>query len=290
VWSAGGTGFPNVRVNDLFLSQDGQAFFATTWGRGTLESAASVTAAPTITKVAPNTGSVVGGTTVTITGTGFAAGATVAFGSTAATSVTFVSATQLKVVAPAHAAGTVDVSVTTASGTSAHGVRDLFAYGAPTVTSFTPTSGITGSSVTITGTAFVTGVKVKFGSLAASAKVLSGTQLKVTVPSGAVPAAISVSDAQGTGSSSTQFTPTLSITSFSPSSGPAGTVVTINGVGFTSTSTVKFNGVAAASVTHVSSTQLQATVPASAATGTISVTNTTAPKGTVKSAAKFTVT
>ncbi len=41
-WSAAGTGFPNVRVNDLFLSQDGTAFFAATWGRGTL----TATAAP----------------------------------------------------------------------------------------------------------------------------------------------------------------------------------------------------------------------------------------------------
>jgi hypothetical protein len=290
-WSAAGTGFPNVRVNDLFLSQDGQAFFATTWGRGTLESPSSSAAAvPTITKVSPNLGPTAGGTKVTITGTGFTAGAAVAFGSTAATSVTFVSATQLTAVAPAHAAGTIDVAVTTSAGTTAHVLGDLFAYGAPTVTSFTPTSGITGSSVTITGTGFVTGVKVKFGSLASSAKLISGTQLKATVPSGAVQSAISVSDKLGTGTSSGQFTPTLSITGFSPPNGPVGTVVTINGVGFTSTATVKFSGVAASSVMHISSTQLQATVPAGATTGTITVTNTTAPKGAVRSATKFTVT
>lgn len=40
-WSAAGSGFPNVRVNDLFLSQDGGAFFAITWGRGTLTAAAA---------------------------------------------------------------------------------------------------------------------------------------------------------------------------------------------------------------------------------------------------------
>ena len=36
-----GKGFPNVRVNDLFLSHDHKAFFATTWGRGTLKATPS---------------------------------------------------------------------------------------------------------------------------------------------------------------------------------------------------------------------------------------------------------
>jgi hypothetical protein len=44
----------------------------------------------------------------------------------------------------------------------------------------------------------------------------------------------------------------------------------------------------AASVTYVSSTKLKATVPGYAATGTISVTNTAAPVGTVTSARSFT--
>jgi hypothetical protein len=36
-WSPVATGFPNVPVNDLFLSQDQSALFATTYGRGTQE-------------------------------------------------------------------------------------------------------------------------------------------------------------------------------------------------------------------------------------------------------------
>jgi hypothetical protein len=39
-WSILGDGFPNVRVNDLFQSNDGRAFFATTYGRGTWEATA----------------------------------------------------------------------------------------------------------------------------------------------------------------------------------------------------------------------------------------------------------
>jgi len=37
-WSKAGTRFPNVRVDDLFMSTDQTAIFATTYGRGTLES------------------------------------------------------------------------------------------------------------------------------------------------------------------------------------------------------------------------------------------------------------
>jgi hypothetical protein len=248
-------------------------------------------ARPTVSGLSPAAGPTAGGNTVTITGTNFLSGAGVRFGGTASGSVTFVSATQLKAVAPAHAAGTVDVTVSTPGGTSAIVAGDHYAYGPPTVTSFTPTSGITGSTVTINGTGFVPGATVKFGTKAsATVTFVSGTQIKATVPNGAVTGKISVSTSAGMGTSASNFTVTLSITGFAPASGPTGTVVTINGVGFNSSSTVKFNGAAASSVTHVSSTQLKATVPSSATTGPISVTNTTAPTGTVRSAANYTKT
>lgn len=79
------------------------------------------------------------------------------------------------------------------------------------------------------------------------------------------------------------FHPTLSITSFTPGSASHGGTVTIVGVGFTSSSTVKFHGVAATAVTHVSSTKLKAVVPGTARSGPITVTNTSAPIGTVQS-------
>ena len=63
--------------------------------------------------------------------------------------------------------------------------------------------------------------------------------------------------------------------------------MTINGTGFTSPSAVKFNGVAAASFASVSSTQIRATVPATATTGRISVTTAA---GTVFSPSYFTKT
>jgi hypothetical protein len=86
--------------------------------------------------------------------------------------------------------------------------------------------------------------------------------------------------------SSQTFTVTLSITGFSPTSGPAGTAVVISGVGFSGAAGVAFNGTPATfSVT--SATSIRATVPAGATTGRISVTT---PAGTVQSQVSFTKT
>jgi hypothetical protein len=71
--------------------------------------------APTITGLSPNTGSEAGGTSLTVSGTGFALGETATifrFGSTKATSVNCTSTTTCTIVSPAHAAGTVGVNAT----------------------------------------------------------------------------------------------------------------------------------------------------------------------------------
>lgn len=65
---------------------------------------------------------------------------------------------------------------------------------------------------------------------------------------------------------------THTITSFLPTQGPEGTKVTVTGSGFTPTSTVNFNGVAASAVEYINATTLMATVPSGTTTGSISVT------------------
>jgi hypothetical protein len=67
--------------------------------------------APTVSAIAPNTGTANGGTAVTVTGTGFQSGAAVTIGGTAATSVTVMSSTSITAKTPAHAAGAADVVV-----------------------------------------------------------------------------------------------------------------------------------------------------------------------------------
>lgn len=101
---------------------------------------------PSVTATSPTSGAVGGGTQVVITGTGFTPTATVDFGTTAASSVTVTSPTALTVVAPPHPPGTVDVTVTTGSGTSDLSTAGQFTFttpaGAPTTSS--GTSGGTG--------------------------------------------------------------------------------------------------------------------------------------------------
>jgi hypothetical protein len=162
----------------------------------------------------------------------------------------------------------------------------------PSISSFAPTSGPVGTSVTITGTGFTGTTSVSFSGTPASFGVVSSTQVRATVPAGATTGRISVTTPDGTATSAGVFTVTQSpgggptIASFSPARGPVGTPVTIRGTGFGGTTSVRFNGTAAI-FSDVSSTQINAMVPAGATTGRISVTT---PGGTATSTGAFTVT
>ena len=83
---------------------------------------------PKITKVSPTSGPTAGGTSVTITGANLTGATSVRFGGIAASTVTVVSPTKIIAYSPAQSAGTVDVTVTTPGGVSAHGIQDYFTY------------------------------------------------------------------------------------------------------------------------------------------------------------------
>jgi len=86
--------------------------------------------APTVSSISPNSGPTAGGTSVTITGTGFLSNATVTIGGTAASSVAVVNSTTITALTPAHAAATVDVVVTNTDAQS--GTKTgAFTYVAP---------------------------------------------------------------------------------------------------------------------------------------------------------------
>jgi hypothetical protein len=157
----------------------------------------------------------------------------------------------------------------------------------PTVSGFSPTSGFTGSTLLVKGTALDSTTQVQLGALSAAFTVVSPTLLEVTVPNGAKKARLTVTTAHGTATPKTKFTPTFGITSFAPLSAAAGARVTIKGEGFTPSASVQFDGVPAASVTYLSAKKLRAIVPAGAGTGPVTVTNET-PPGTVSSAVSFT--
>lgn len=151
----------------------------------------------------------------------------------------------------------------------------------PVVSSLSQSSGPAagGTTLTVLGSGFTPDSTVKFGGTAAqSVTYLSSQALTVTSPagSGLVDLTVQNGGTSSATSSADQFfygsVPT--VTGVSPSSGPAagGTAVTITGTGFTGATAVAFGGAPATSFTVVSGTQIQATAPAAARTGTVDVT------------------
>jgi hypothetical protein len=146
---------------------------------------------PTVTSVSPSGGPIAGGTTVTVTGTHLTGATAVDFGPDPGTDVAVNGAgTSLTVTAPPGSAGTVGVTVVTASGTSATSGADLFSFESPpTVNGVGPTAGPSsgGTSVTVTGTNFIGASSVAFGAIpGTNVVVTSATSLTVTAPAGTV--------------------------------------------------------------------------------------------------------
>ena len=223
------------------------------------------------------------GKTVEILGQGFTGTTGVSFNGVPA-SFTNVSDTYMTATVPAGAL-TGTVTVTTVTGTMKSNRAFLVT---PQIKSFTPASGIVGTSVTITGVSLTQATKVTIGGKPASFTVNSDTQVTATVPAGAKTGAkITITTAGGIASSPLAFTVVPSVTSFSPPSGPVGTSVTITGNSFKGMTKVTFGGVAATSFQVISDTHVDALVPTGAVTGPIAVTT---PGGTGTSATDFTVT
>ena len=157
----------------------------------------------------------------------------------------------------------------------------------PTVSSFTPSSGWPGSSVTISGSAFTGATAVTFDGLAAAFTVDSDSQITATVPPAATTGPISVTTPSGTGGSPASFTvtaqPAPAVSGVSPSSARVGSSVTISGSALTGATSVTFNGLAA-TFTVVSDTKITATVPSGALTGSLTVTT---PYGSSTSSTSF---
>jgi uncharacterized repeat protein (TIGR03803 family) len=179
--------------------------------------------------------------------------------------------------------------------------------------SLLPATAKAGATVGILGQGFKGTTKVSFNGVAATFKVVSETFLTATVPSGATSGPVIVTTASGTLQSSKQFTvmkgaavksegepedgaqPNAKtrppeIYTFTPTSGPAGTVVQITGTDLTQTYWLKFNGDPSNGIKIYSDTLLTATVPAGATTGPISITWTSPGGHTASTSSPFTVT
>ena len=214
-------------------------------------------------------GSIAGGTTVEITGTGFVSGSTVTFveesGGVAssdnvllpATGVTVDSPTSITAVSPAVTEGSdYFVTVTTPNGTSAYNPVFRYTLIPPTVTGLSVDTGPTtgGTSVTISGSGFVEGAIVDFvdqssGAVLPASYVSVSSDTKITAVSPAVTDGtvydVTVTTPTASSSETVPFTyreviPTVS--NLTPAVGPStgGTPITITGTSFFNGATVTF--------------------------------------------------
>ena len=150
-----------------------------------------------------------------------------------------------------------------------------------TISSFTPTSAGSSTTVTITGTNFTGATAVSFGGTAATSfTVVSATSITAVVASG-TSGSVSVTTPGGTVSSpGFTFISPPTITSFAPTSAASGATVTITGANFIGATAVSFGGTAASSFSVVSATSITAVV-AAGTSGSVSVTT---PGGTATQA------
>ena len=248
-------------VVDVVVTSNGQS----------VTSVGAFTYLPGLTSLDVTSGTASGGTSVTITGSGFVNGATVvSFGGSNA-AITSVNPTTIVCTTPAHAAGSVDVTVSV-NGLPVTGTN-AFTY-LPSLSSLDVVSGpVTGgTTVTISGIGFASGATVQFGSGSAAVTVVTPTSITCTTP--AQPAGMVAVTVTCNGQSATlagAFTfQSITISSLDTTSGSTagGTSVIVSGTGFAAGdiagTSVVFDGLAAV-VSAVTSTTITCTTPAHAA-------------------------
>src|SRR6202522_4270858 len=149
--------------------------------------------------------------------------------------------------------------------------------GIPTITTLSPTSGPVGTLVTISGTDFGSpqGTStVTFNGATATPQTWYGTQIVVPVPAAATTGPVIVTvDGVSSNSKTFTFLATPNILTLSPTTGPAGTVVTVTGTKFGSpqgSSTITFDGMTA-TPTSWTGTKIVVPVPAGSGTGPVVV-------------------
>jgi hypothetical protein len=249
---------------------------------GTADDFVYTATTPVVTGLSPSSGTVAGGTMVTISGNGFGGTSSVQFGSVYATILT-VSDTIITVTSPYQLApGIVDVQVNGQYGNSdTLGAADNFTYtDIPNVTGISPTLGPVagGINVTISGSQFTGTTSVQFGSTYATILTVSDSAITVLSPGQGSAGTVHVTVTKAGGTSATSdadnFTYTNGpiVTGISPTSGPraGGTNVTISGIQFAGTSRVRF-GSTAGTIMTISDTTITVLSPQKYPAGTVDV-------------------
>jgi uncharacterized repeat protein (TIGR01451 family) len=210
------------------------------------------------------------GTNVTLDGFNFATGMSVKFGGKSAAGFTVTQPNQLQVAVPTGATNA-PISVSLGSSTFTTSSNFIVTGAGPIITGFSPSNGVQGMTVTISGSFASLGAPgVEFNGTAASYTPLTSyNQVQAVVPPAATSGPISLLNSGGTGLSSTLFYLQPWITNFTPSSAIANATVTITGRNFTNATALTVNGVPWSFT--ATSNQITATVPANASTGLMMV-------------------
>ena len=155
-------------------------------------------------------------------------------------------------------------------------------YPQQAITNFSPGAGPVGTLVVLNGSGF-TGSNLAWVGTAKNVPVtvISDTQAQLTIPAAATSGAIGIFNPLHSAFTATAFTVSTSavtyvqqlIANFSPSSGPVGTVVTINGSGFTGSNLAWIGAARNVPVTVISDTKVQVTVAAGSTSGAIGIFN-----------------
>jgi hypothetical protein len=156
-----------------------------------------------------------------------------------------------------------------------------------TLTSLAPSSGSYGTVVTITGINLNCVTQVNIGNTATDFTVISPSQISAVVPLNATSGKFFFYGCTpSTLISSSNFIVLRApeVSSFTPTAGGAGTVVTITGNHFLGATAVKFNNVAATSFTVIDNNTIQATAPTGVTSGVLTVVH---PGGTTSSTQIF---
>jgi sugar lactone lactonase YvrE len=235
-----------------------------------------------ITSISPDSGPIAGAQTIHIKGSDLGETKYLYFGEVAVEPLS-VGGSEIVAVAPAHAAGTVDVRARTEGGSTPLTAADQYTYGPPVVSAVTPNEGSLGggNTVTIRGLGFNGAEKVLFGSKSATFSVGgAGSEITATVPAGEALGAVAVR-VVGPGGTSAEssnddysYVQVPSVGSVSPESGPeAGEAqVTIRGSGLNGATSVMF-GLSPAQIRSDSASELTVIAPAGAGTVNVRVGN-----------------
>jgi hypothetical protein len=214
---------------------------------------------PVISSMTTHWGAAAGGAHIIVHGQGFEKVASVDFGWTRAPSFAVLSPWRIRVRVPAHIHGTVHVRVVTAAGQSPPSRVTPFTFVSPPwVSSLSAHSGRSagGNTLTITGYNFRRVAGVAFGAVPSSkVSIVSSHELRVLVPAHD-PGLIHVNIVTAFGTAlkrpidEYRFVAVPEVRQVDPASvSPAGTRVTVRGVGYRDVQSVQVDGVAGSGVT-----------------------------------------